>query len=114
MRRLQPLPIDLPERPACDRRSLGPCPLCGRPMRAGPSVEDHHLVPKSQGGTVTVPLHRVCHRKIHAELNERELRDRYATVEALRAHPAIADFIRWVANKPPEFTTATFRRRRRA
>lgn len=82
-------------------------------MIAGPSVEEHHLVPKSQGGRETVSLHRVCHRKIHAELTERELRDNYTTVEALRGHPAIAAFVRWVAGKPPEFTKATFRRKSR-
>ncbi|MDZ5647579.1 HNH endonuclease signature motif containing protein [Nitrospirillum sp. BR 11828] len=90
----------------------GICALCDRPLVPGPSVELHHLVPRSEGGRVTVPLHRVCHRKIHAELTERELAVAYATVEALRAHPAIAAFIRWVANKPPEFTTRTAPRRR--
>lgn len=113
MRRLDPLPVELPTRAPATGRELGPCPLCGRQMLAGPSVEEHHLVPKSQGGRVTVPLHRVCHRKIHAELTERELAGPYATLEALRGHPAIADFIRWVAGKPPEFTKATFRRRSR-
>lgn len=33
-----------------DGSSLGPCPLCGRPMIAGPSVDRHHWVPKSEGG----------------------------------------------------------------
>lgn len=113
MRRLAPLPPDLPPRRDPPGRSLGPCPLCGREMIAGPSVDAHHLVPKSQGGRETVDMHRVCHRKIHAELTERELRDAYHSVEALRAHPAIADFIRWVARKPPEFTKATFRRKSR-
>lgn len=112
-RRLDPLPVLPPAPKAPGGRLLGACPLCGREMVAGPSVEAHHLVPRSQGGRATVDLHRVCHRKIHAELTERELRDRFHTVEALRAHPAIADFIRWVAGKPPEFTKATFRRKSR-
>ncbi|ASG21005.1 hypothetical protein FBZ91_117104 [Nitrospirillum viridazoti] len=90
----------------------GLCALCDRPLVPGPSVEQHHLVPRSQGGRVTVPLHRVCHRKIHAELSGRDLAGAYATVDALRAHPAIAAFIRWVANKPPEFVTRTEPRRR--
>ncbi|HYD99513.1 MAG TPA: HNH endonuclease signature motif containing protein [Alphaproteobacteria bacterium] len=114
MPRLKPLPPDLPgQHPAQRGRSLGACPLCGREMIAGPSVEEHHLVPRSEGGRETAALHRVCHRKIHAELDERELAQRYNTAEALRAHPAIAAFIRWVARKPPEFTTATFRRKDR-
>jgi len=92
---------------------IGDCPLCGRPMMAGPSVDAHHLVPKSEGGRATIILHRICHRRIHAEFTEKELRSRYNTPEALRSHPAIADFIRWVARKPPEFMKATFRAKSR-
>lgn len=111
MRRLPALPPDLPL--PMDRSTAGPvlgdCGLCGRPMIAGPSVEDHHLLPRSQGGRATIPLHRVCHRKIHAELSEKELARGYTTLDALRAHPDIAAFIAWVARKPPEFTANTFR-----
>lgn len=113
MSRLPPLPPEPPSRQVAAGRSLGPCPLCGREMLAGPSVEEHHLVPRSQGGRETVTLHRVCHRRIHAEFSERELRDRYDTIESLRAHPGIAAFIRWVAGRPAEFTKATFRRKGR-
>lgn len=49
-------------------------------------------------------MHRICHRKIHAVLDEREIARRYASIEALRAHPAIAAFIRWIARKPSTFT----------
>ncbi len=112
--RLPPLPPDPPARRAAARRSLGPCPLCGRELIQGPSVEEHHLVPRSLGGRETVWLHCVCHRKIHAELTERQLRDRYATIEALKHHPAIAEFRRWIARKPPEFVTRTRRRNSRA
>ncbi|MBP2292070.1 HNH endonuclease [Azospirillum rugosum] len=83
--------------------SLLPCPLCGRPMVPGPSLNEHHLVPRTYGGRATVTMHRICHAKIHAVLSEQELRDRYHTVESLRAHPEIASFLRWVARKPPEF-----------
>ncbi|MFV3129668.1 HNH endonuclease signature motif containing protein [Niveispirillum sp. KHB5.9] len=103
------MPPDLPARPAPAARVLGDCGLCGRPLVAGPSVELHHLVPRSQGGKETVALHRVCHRKIHAELSEKELARSYTTLESLRAHPDIAAFIGWVARKPPEFTAVTFR-----
>lgn len=81
----------------------GPCPLCGRPMVPGASVDEHHLVPRSEGGVAKEKVHRICHRKIHATFSEKELARQFHTWEALRAHPAIADFIRWVANKPPEF-----------
>jgi len=82
---------------------FSPCPLCGRPLVPGPSLNEHHLVPRTYGGRETVTMHRICHAKIHAVLTEQELRDHYHTVENLRAHPEIAAFLRWVSRKPPEF-----------
>lgn len=79
------------------------CPLCGRPLVPGPSVDEHHLVPKSRRGRDKFLVHRVCHTKIHATLSEKELADHYNTWEALRAQPEIAAFIAWVRKKPPEF-----------
>lgn len=83
------------------------CPLCGRPF--GLRTEDHHLIPRSRGGRETVKIHPICHRKIHTTLTEREIAEDYATVPALKAHPDIARFIRWVRNKPPDFYKRTER-----
>jgi hypothetical protein len=80
-----------------------PCPLCGRPLIPGPTVDEHHLVPKSWRGREKFLVHRICHTKMHATLTERQLADEYHTWEALRAHPQIASFIAWVAKKPPQF-----------
>lgn len=82
---------------------IGACPLCGRPMLPGPSIDRHHLIPRARGGKEQFVLHRVCHSKIHATLDEGTLARSYHTWEALRGHPEIAKFIRWVATKPPEF-----------
>ena len=84
---------------------VGPsyCPLCGRPLEPGPSVDEHHLVPRSQGGKAKSTIHRICHRKIHATLSERELAADYSHWAALQAHPEIAAFVTWVANKPATF-----------
>ncbi len=79
------------------------CPLCGRELIDGPSVNEHHLVPRTYRGREAVPMHRICHRKIHAVLSEKELRDYWHTAERLRAHPELSRFVRWVARKPPEF-----------
>lgn len=86
---------------------LGPCPLCGRPLIDGPSVDRHHLVPKAEGGRRAVVMHRICHRKIHSVLGERDLATVYHEPEALKAHPEIARFVRWVRTKPPEFYKRT-------
>lgn len=79
------------------------CPLCGRPLLADASTDLHHPVPRSRGGREAVPMHRVCHQKIHSVFTEAELATTYHDWNALRAHPAMADFIRWIARKPPGF-----------
>lgn len=82
---------------------LGNCPLCGRRLLAGKSIDEHHLLPKSQGGRETHTVHRICHRKIHATFTEKELARNYSTWQALRAHEDMAAFIAWVQKKAPEY-----------
>jgi hypothetical protein len=79
------------------------CPLCARGLLLGRSVDEHHLVPKSQGGKDTFTIHRICHRKIHATFSEKELARSYATWTALQAHPEMASFIAWVQKKAPDY-----------
>lgn len=89
------------------------CPLCHRPLVPGPSIDEHHLIPRTYKGRETVTLHRVCHAKIHAVLSENELRDHYHTVARLRGHPEIAKFLAWVGRKHPEFIDGHAAKRRR-
>lgn len=96
LRGTEPLGYVKPAGPSC-------CPLCDRPLEPGPSVDEHHLVPRSQGGKTKALIHRICHRKIHATFSERELASDYCTWQALKTHPEIAAFLRWVASKPPAF-----------
>lgn len=93
------------------------CALCDRWIP--PAQRDlHHLVPKSKGGRQTAPLHRICHRQIHALLTEAELARQYASVEALRQHAELRVFLDWVRTKPADFAVCThksarLRKRRR-
>jgi hypothetical protein len=91
------------------------CALCRRPIPPGARQSLHHLVPKLRGGKggETVLLHQICHNEIHAALSETEIARNYATPEALRAHPRIARFLRWVEKKPPAFHARTSGRGRR-
>ncbi len=91
------------------------CPLCGRPIPADVRQSQHHLVPKLRGGKggPTVLLHQICHNEIHAALSETDLARNYKTIEALKAHPRLAKFIRWVAKRPPEFHSRSPGPRRR-
>ena len=83
------------------------CFLCGRPL--GRRIEYHHVVPKSRGGRETVPIHPICHRTVHRHLTNQQIARAYASAEALRAHPDIAKFIAWVADKEPDFHAPTRR-----
>lgn len=82
-----------------------PCALCGRSL--GARVEWHHPVPKSEGGTVTVPVHPICHRAIHAAFNNAELGRMGEDMAVLAMHPALARFLAWVAGKPADFHAPT-------
>ena len=87
-----------------------PCGLCGRPL--GARVEWHHVVPKSEGGRDTIPVHPICHRIIHATVSNAELARLYPTLEQLRAHEDIRRFLAWIADKPPDFHAPTRRKPR--
>lgn len=73
-------------------------------MVPGHSVDRHHWRPKSQGGRVAEPLHLICHQKLHSLFTEKELATTYATPEAVRQHPQMQTFIRWVRRRPMAFT----------
>ena len=86
-----------------DAKSLGPCPICGRDMIEGPSIDRHHWTPRSKGGRETDLLHLVCHRMIHRVFSEKELADSFRDPAVLRAHPDIRRFVGWVRRQPPEY-----------
>jgi len=100
--RFDPHPGGLPQE--------APCWLCLRPL--GRRVEWHHPIPKSRGGRETVPLHPICHRAIHANFTNAELA-RAGEARLLRANPAVAKFLHWVADKPADFHARTASRRKR-
>ncbi|NEX60534.1 HNH endonuclease [Noviherbaspirillum galbum] len=94
-----------------DRQNV--CPLCGRQLPDDTTVNEHHMVPRSEGGRETVRMHRICHNKIHAVFSERELALYYHTVERLLENEEIRKFVRWVRKKPPAFNDKHLSRLRR-
>jgi len=103
------------------------CPICKREMVNGPTINDHHLIPRTHGNRNKtaydkdnlVTIHVVCHDKIHHTFTETELLNYYHTVDRLVEHPEIQKFVKWVSKKDPEFidrhkdTTARRRKRKR-
>ena len=72
------------------------CCICGRPLGIE-LIELHHLIPKTFGGKITIPIHKICHRKIHATFTERELEKVYNTPEKIVNNPIIRAFVHWVS-----------------
>jgi hypothetical protein len=87
-----------------------PCWLCGRPT--GKNVVLHHPVPKSRGGRDVVPMHPICQQTLIANFTNSELQRHGLDVEALLANPTVRKFVDWVANKDPDFTATTAKKKR--
>ncbi|MDV3256396.1 MAG: HNH endonuclease [Sphingomonas sp.] len=84
------------------------CWLCARPL--GRRMEWHHPTPRSRGGRDRVAVHPICHRTIHARFTNAQLERDGTSPETLRADPAIARFLSWIASKPPDFHAPTHRK----
>lgn len=84
--------------------STNKCPLCGRKLIDGFSIDDHHLIPRSvKKNDDTITLHKICHQKLHATFSEKELGLVYDSVESLLGHEEIQKFVKWVRKKHPEY-----------
>ncbi len=101
------MPKRQPPGPPLARETPTVCALCERPL--GRRTEWHHVLPKSQGGRETVPLHPICHRAIHAALDNKQIARLYPTIEALPGNERLTAFLKWIANKPPDFNAPTRR-----
>ena len=45
------------------------CCFCGKPVSRR-TLNRHHLIPKSEGGTETAPAHKRCHVKHHSQQSD--------------------------------------------
>lgn len=73
------------------------CALCEREVS---SVTKHHLVPKSEGGKITIDLCSACHKTLHSFFENRTLAKELHTIEALRQESDIARYLAWVRKQP--------------
>jgi hypothetical protein len=86
------------------------CWLCARPL--GEAIEYHHPLPKSRGGRVKVAVHPICHKTIHASWTNTELARIGEAPQAVAAHPDVARFLAWIADKPADFHAPTAKKRK--
>lgn len=82
-----------------------PCWLCGRDL--GATVDRFHPIPKSRGGRDTVPVHPICRETIDANFSASELVRHAQGGIPLTDNETVARFVKWVANKPADFHSAT-------
>ncbi|MEZ5693267.1 MAG: HNH endonuclease [Altererythrobacter sp.] len=87
-----------------DTEGLG-CWLCHRPFDT--LIEWHHPVPKSKRGRGTVPVHPICHKAIHANFTNAQLVRIGEDRDRLLESDALAKFVEWVKDKPPDFHAPT-------
>lgn len=79
-----------------------PCPLCRRPNR---EPSEHHLIPRTRGGTTTTTICRDCHSAIHATFSNKQLERQYSTIEALLGHAEFAATIRFISKQDGKVRT---------
>ena len=60
---------------------------------------------------MTVPVHPICHRAIHANFTNAQLARIGTDRDALLTDETLARFVAWVADKPPDFHAPTRRPR---
>lgn len=78
------------------------CELCGR-CGDDAYFEKHHLIPASgRKGSPTIVVDYQCGDIIHRLFTNRELKQRYNTLEALLRSPEIQRWVQWVMKRPLE------------
>ena len=73
------------------------CGLCGRLVQ---HTSRHHLVPRSQGGEITIQLCVPCHKTVHAFFENKTLAGQLHTPDSLREAPELAAYLKWIRRQP--------------
>jgi len=71
-----------------------PCELCRRETLR---LTVHHLIPRAEGGRLgpKASLCSTCHRQLHALFSEETLAKELTSIDAIRANPQVAQYVRW-------------------
>ena len=97
-------------------RSVVAPPVCALCKRESPRFTCHHLVPRSRGGKFgpQVKLCPTCHRQLHAMFSESTLAKDLNSIQALKANPEFAAYLRWARRQkgPTNFRVRRAKNRR--
>ncbi len=73
------------------------CALCGCDVSR---VTRRHIVPKSEGGTLTIDLCSACHKTLHSFFTNETLAKELSSIDALRQDPDLQRYLAWVRRQP--------------
>ena len=87
----------VPPHPAQPPDAWQPCSLCQR-LVPPELITLHHLTPREKGGKAEhrVPLCKPCHKQLHAIFSNKQLAQRYDSIESLRAAPELQTYLAWI------------------
>ena len=85
------------------------CVFCLREVE----TRQHHIVPKSKGGRVTMPTCVDCETFIHRTLTHTQLRDDFPTVESIQKYEPYQRFHAWLMKQQATARFPTARNRAR-
>ncbi len=105
--------ISLNPSPSRSNEEPRSCELC---KRESLRFTSHHLVPRSRGGKfgARVMLCPTCHRQLHAMFSESTLAKELNSIDAIRANPEFAGYLRWARHQkgPTSFRVRRAKNRR--
>jgi hypothetical protein len=90
------------------------CALCNRPIPSRRLAIEHHLIPCHKGGRKgeKVLFCKPCGEQVHLLFDNRELRDKYNTMETLLANERVQAWVEFV-KKQKDFTVCMKVKKRR-
>ena len=81
---------------ALDSNDMNVCVFCGLNVL----TREHHIIPKSKGGTATVSSCQTCEDFIHNTWSHNELRDTFNSVETILSNENFQKFLKWRRKQP--------------
>lgn len=80
---------------------MAKCTLCEREVE---EVSKHHLIPKQKGGKYgpTTDLCQPCHKTIHHTFTNKELAEKYNSIEKLQSAKALQKYLHWIKKRKIE------------